>query len=257
MSFKVENLSNILNGIEGKHFGRLRQELAKVGGSLYDLPEHCEIAYRFRAARFQRPMTNPQSVIYPAINPLEEVIGNKKKQFQYLRDLKIRVPDWLDNPSREQAVETLGESYVMKPEVGSMGKGVIYVDSEAKHNYAVSIGSTVATKLVKTDGYTRRVVYVDGEVVSVLGLTSDDVISNVARGGRPSPAQLLKSEREETEGWVQLLGLDTAAIDVARDENGVHFLDVHITIAPLDTERVTGINVYGALANHMARKLQA
>ena len=113
-------------------------------------------------------------------------------------------------------------------------------------------------KRVGKRGEDLRVLVVGGKAVACMRRKNEaDFRSNVELGGRgeaasPPPAFIAAAER-----CAAILGLDYCGVDIL-DEGGLPFVcEVNSNAMFNEAEKVTGVNVAGAYAEHILRSLHA
>ena len=84
-----------------------------------------------------------------------------------------------------------------------------------------------------------------------------DFRSNIELGGRGYPAEITKSYREISERAARLLSLDYCGIDLLEGEDGRPIVcEVNSNAFFNEAEKVTGVNIAGAYAAHIAREMK-
>ena len=80
-----------------------------------------------------------------------------------------------------------------------------------------------------------------------------DFRSNVELGGRGEPASPPASFLRAAERCAAVLGLDYCGVDVLDEKGEPYICEVNSNALFNEAERVTGVNVAGAYAEHMLR----
>jgi ribosomal protein S6--L-glutamate ligase len=82
-----------------------------------------------------------------------------------------------------------------------------------------------------------------------------DFRSNLHRGGEASKVRLSKAERETALRAASVLGLEVAGVDLLRSRKGPLVLEVNSSPGLEGIEGVTGVDIAGAIIDHVGRRL--
>ena len=155
---------------------------------------------------------------------------------------------------------TLGYPLVVKKSFGSWGMDVELIQNE-KELAAVAEKFRMSPHLYQKyvaahRGEDYRVLVVGGKTVAVMKRENDsDFRSNIECGGRGSAADLPQSFILQAERCAEILGLDYCGVDIL-DDGGVPVVcEVNSNAFFNEAERVTGVNVAGAYAEHIAHTM--
>ena len=82
-----------------------------------------------------------------------------------------------------------------------------------------------------------------------------DFRSNLHRGGEASKVRLSKAERDTALRAAGVLGLEVAGVDLLRSRKGPLVLEVNSSPGLEGIEGVTGVDIAGAIIDHVGRRL--
>ncbi len=151
----------------------------------------------------------------------------------------------------------LGYPLVVKKSFGSWGDGVRLVPDEAELRKAAEEWKQYPhfyQKRIGKPGEDYRILVIGGRTVACMRRINErDFRSNVEQGGHgeaaePSPAFLAAAER-----CAALLGLDYCGVDLIDEQGTPYVCEVNSNAMFNEAERVTGVNIAGAYAEHMLR----
>ncbi len=178
-----------------------------------------------------------------------------------LEQCGIPTPETLVCETAEEAFagfRALGD-VIVKPLFGSMGLGMVRVsDEEMAYRVFRTIeqirGVYYLQRTVEHDGRDIRAFVVGGRVLGAIERHSEGWRTNLARGGTARPVRL-------TEAWNSLavraaaaVGAEYAGVDLLPARDGaVHVLEVNGIPGWRGLQEATGIDVAGALVEHVAR----
>ena len=187
-----------------------------------------------------------------------EVCDDKMLSYIALANGGVEIPDTLPAPLcyypdarvREEycrvVEERLGYPLVVKKSFGSWGMDVNLIQ-----NFAELTKIAEEYKLFP-HLYQKYIAAKRGEDTRVLVIGS-----NIELGGRGYPAEITKSYREISERAARLLSLDYCGIDLLEGEDGRPIVcEVNSNAFFNEAEKVTGVNIAGAYAAHIAREMK-
>ncbi len=203
-----------------------------------------------------------------------EVCDDKMLTYIALANGGVEIPDTLPAPLcyypdarvREEycrvVEERLGYPLVVKKSFGSGG-----IDVNLIQNFAELTKIAEEYKLfphlyqkyiAAKRGEDTRVLVIGGKAVAAMRRRNDgDFRSNIELGGRGYPAEITKSYREISERAARLLSLDYCGIDLLEGEDGRPIVcEVNSNAFFNEAEKVTGVNIAGAYAAHIAREMK-
>ncbi len=162
----------------------------------------------------------------------------------------------LKQESLDLVENTLGYPLVVKESFGSLGKGIRLVNNRQElQDLAEKLKCTphLFQEFIKTSrGKDIRVIVVGGKVVaSMLRSSETDFRSNVELGGIATKYQIDNELTILCQKVAKLLKLDYCGIDILIGEKGYLVCEVNSNAYFGGIERVTGINVAKAFAEHI------
>ena len=203
-----------------------------------------------------------------------EVCDDKMLTYIALANGGVEIPDTLPAPLcyypdarvREEycrvVEERLGYPLVVKKSFGSWGMDVNLIQNFAEltkiaEEYKL-FPHLYQKYIAATRGEDTRVLVIGGKAVAAMRRRNDgDFRSNIELGGRGYPAEITKSYREISERAARLLSLDYCGIDLLEGEDGRPIVcEVNSNAFFNEAEKVTGVNIAGAYAAHIAREMK-
>ena len=203
-----------------------------------------------------------------------EVCDDKMLTYIALANGGVEIPDTLPAPLcyypdarvREEycrvVEERLGYPLVVKKSFGSWGMDVNLIQNFAeltKIAEEYKLFPHLYQKYIAAKrGEDTRVLVIGGKAVAAMRRRNDgDFRSNIVLGGRGYPAEITKSYREISERAARLLSLDYCGIDLLEGEDGRPIVcEVNSNAFFNEAEKVTGVNIAGAYAAHIAREMK-
>ena len=203
-----------------------------------------------------------------------EVCDDKMLTYIALANGGVEIPDTLPAPLcyypdarvREEycrvVEERLGYPLVVKKSFGSWGMDVNLIQNFAeltKIAEEYKLFPHLYQKYIAAKrGDDTRVLVIGGKAVAAMRRRNDgDFRSNIELGGRGYPAEITKSYREISERAARLLSLDYCGIDLLEGEDGRPIVcEVNSNAFFNEAEKVTGVNIAGAYAAHIAREMK-
>ena len=203
-----------------------------------------------------------------------EVCDDKMLTYIALANGGVEIPDTLPAPLcyypdarvREEycrvVEERLGYPLVVKKSFGSWGMDVNLIQNFAeltKIAEEYKLFPHLYQKYIAAKrGEDTRVLVIGGKAVAAMRRrNAGDFRSNIELGGRGYPAEITKSYREISERAARLLSLDYCGIDLLEGEDGRPIVcEVNSNAFFNEAEKVTGVNIAGAYAAHIAREMK-
>ena len=203
-----------------------------------------------------------------------EVCDDKMLTYIALANGGVEIPDTLPAPLcyypdarvREEycrvVEERLGYPLVVKKSFGSWGMDVNLIQNFAeltKIAEEYKLFPHLYQKYIAAKrGEDTRVLVIGGKAVAAMRRRNDgDFRSNIELGGRGYPAEITKSYREISERAARLLSLDYCGSDLLEGEDGRPIVcEVTSNAFFNEAEKVTGVNIAGAYAAHIAREMK-
>ncbi|OGN74295.1 MAG: lysine biosynthesis enzyme LysX [Chloroflexi bacterium GWB2_54_36] len=191
-----------------------------------------------------------------------ERCGDKYVTSQILVRENIPTPRVLmafDEDSALQAVETLGYPCVLKPVIGSWGRLLAKVDDRQsaegfiEHKAALGVNHQVfyVQEYVNKPGRDIRAFVVGEEPIAAIYRTSENWITNTARGGIASNCPLTPELSEICRRTARAMGGGLLAIDVFETENGLTVNEVNHTMEFRNSITTTGVNIPALMVEYV------
>lgn len=198
----------------------------------------------------------------PAINSslTAERCGDKYITSQLLVQNKVptlRVLMAFDEESALKAVEAMGYPCVLKPVVGSWGRLLAKVeDSSAaaafiEHKMALGINHQVfyIQEYVEKPGRDIRAFMIGDEVSCAIYRTSQNWITNTARGGEASNCPITTEIRDLCQRAGQAVGGGLLALDLFETREGLVVNEINHTMEFRNSIDTTGVNIPQKMVN--------
>lgn len=191
-----------------------------------------------------------------------ERCGDKYVTSQILVRENIPTPRVLmafDEESALQAVETLGYPCVLKPVVGSWGRLLAKIEDRQsaegfiEHKAALGVNHQIfyVQEYVNKPGRDIRAFVVGEEPIAAIYRTSENWITNTARGGIASNCPLTPELNEICRRTARAMGGGLLAIDVFETENGLTVNEVNHTMEFRNSITTTGVNIPALMVEYV------
>jgi [lysine-biosynthesis-protein LysW]--L-2-aminoadipate ligase len=156
-----------------------------------------------------------------------------------------------DEEAALQAVEAMGYPCVLKPVVGSWGRLLAKVDNrhaaEAFIEHKASLGVNhqifYVQEYINKPGRDIRAFVIGEEPICAIYRTSENWITNTARGGQASNCPLTPELNDICRNTAKAIGGGLLAIDVFETENGLTVNEVNHTMEFRNSIATTGVNI--------------
>jgi RimK family alpha-L-glutamate ligase len=179
-----------------------------------------------------------------------------------LEQCGIPTPDTVVCESPEEAMAAFRDlgDVIVKPLFGSMGLGMVRVADE---EMAYRVFRTVETirgvyylqRTVDHEGRDYRVFVVGGRVLGAIERRADGWRTNIARGGQALAARLPDTWAALAVRAAAAVGAEYAGVDLLPARDGTTYvLEVNGIPGWQGLQEATGIDVAGALVDHLARR---
>lgn len=164
----------------------------------------------------------------------------------------------------DDLVAILGEPpHVLKLIEGTQGQGVVLADTiSASISLAEAFREVRAHFLMQefireAKGADLRALVVGGKVVATMMRQARDgeFRSNLHRGGTAMKVKLTREERKTAIRAAATMGLGVAGVDLMRSDRGPLVLEVNSSPGLEGIERASGIDVAGAIIEHIERAI--
>jgi ribosomal protein S6--L-glutamate ligase len=167
-----------------------------------------------------------------------------------------------DNPDdTADLLKMLGDPpHVIKLNEGAQGQGVLLAEKRSSAQGMIeAFRGLYANFLVQefireARGVDLRCFVVDGQVVAAMQrkATDGDFRANLHRGGSASAVDLTAQEVEMAVHAARVMGLGVAGVDLLRSHRGPLVLEVNSSPGLEGIEAATGVDVAGAIIEHVA-----
>ncbi|MFN8413819.1 MAG: lysine biosynthesis protein LysX [Anaerolineales bacterium] len=194
-----------------------------------------------------------------------ERCGDKYVTSQILVQNGIPTPRVLmafDEESALRAVEAVGYPCVLKPVVGSWGRLLAKVDNRhmaeslIEHKATLGVNHQVfyIQEYINKPGRDIRAFVVGEEPIAAIYRTSENWITNTARGGIASNCPLTPELSEICRNTAKAIGGGLLAIDVFETENGLTVNEVNHTMEFRNSITTTGVNIPALMVDYVVRQ---
>jgi [lysine-biosynthesis-protein LysW]--L-2-aminoadipate ligase len=191
-----------------------------------------------------------------------ERCGDKYVTSQILVQNGIPTPKVLmafDEESALAAVDAMGYPCVLKPVVGSWGRLLAKVenryDAESfiEHKAALGVNHQVfyIQEYVDKPGRDIRAFVVGEEPIAAIYRSSENWITNTARGGVATNCPLTPELSDICRRTAQAIGGGLLAIDVFESENGLTINEVNHTMEFRNSITTTGVNIPALMVDYV------
>lgn len=207
---------------------------------------------------------------FPLVNGFMPVARakNKIRTLQILSHKGINVPktvvlerlEYLDNAIKRVG----GFPVILKTPAGSLGKGVVIVESRRSMLSALDMILTqdhwkillIQQYIAESDGKDVRVFVVDGKVVASMERTAaeGDFRSNIHAGGEGAAVGLSPEEEKMALEATEALKLEISGVDLLRTKNGPVVMEVNANPGLEGITAATGVDVAGAIIDLAVKK---
>lgn len=172
----------------------------------------------------------------------------------------------VDRQAALEEAERLGYPVVLKPLVGSWGRLVARADSPAALESLIEYKEVLGgpehkvhylQEFVDKPGRDIRAFVVGDEVIGAIYRTSENWITNTARGGLASNCPLSDELVDVTLRAARAVGGGILAVDLAESSRGLLVIEVNHTMEFRNSITTTGVDIPGRIAEYAARQLEA
>ncbi len=200
----------------------------------------------------------------PVVNPstVAERCGDKYITSQILVRNGIPTPRVLmafDAEFALQAVEAMGYPCVLKPVVGSWGRLLAKIDNpvmaEAIIEHKASLGVNhqifYVQEYIEKPGRDIRAFVVGYEAICAIYRTSENWITNTARGGQASNCPITPEIADLCQRTAQVIGPGLLAIDLLETPDGLTIIEVNHTMEFRNSIHTTGVNIPARMVDYL------
>ena len=192
----------------------------------------------------------------PVVNPsvVAERCGDKYVTSQLLAQHGIPTPRVLmafDADSALQAVDAMGYPCVLKPVVGSWGRLLAKIDNPSmaaaiiEHKASLGVNHQIfyVQEYIEKPGRDIRAFVVGEEAICAIYRTSENWITNTARGGEASNCPITPEIADLCQQTAQIIGPGLLAIDLLETPDGLTIIEVNHTMEFRNSIHTTGVNI--------------
>lgn len=204
----------------------------------------------------------------PVVNdPLvAERCGDKYVTSQLLVNANIPTPRVLMAFSEESALaacDAMGYPCVLKPVVGSWGRLLAKVDNRANAEAIIEHKAVLGgvnhsifyiQEFIDKPGRDIRAFVVGEEPIAAIYRTSDNWITNTARGGTASNCPLTDEIKDLCRRTAKAVGGGLLAIDLFESPNGMSVNEVNHTMEFRNSITTTGVNIPARMVDYVINK---
>ncbi len=200
----------------------------------------------------------------PVVNPsaVAEKCGDKYITSQILEQRGIPTPRVLmafDSDTALQATDAMGYPCVLKPVVGSWGRLLARVDShemaEAVIEHKASLGVShkvfYVQEYINKPGRDIRAFVIGDEVIGAIYRSSENWITNTARGGVATNCPLTPELEQICRQTARAMGGGLLAVDLFETEDSFTVNEVNHTMEFRNSIETTGVNIPARMVDHI------
>ena len=200
----------------------------------------------------------------PVVNPssIAEKCGDKYITSQILAGAGIPTPRVLmafDSESALEATNEMGYPCVLKPVVGSWGRLLARVDSPEmaesviEHKASLGVNHKVfyVQEYINKPGRDIRAFVVGDDVIGAIYRSSENWITNTARGGVASNCPITPQLEQICRQTTRAIGGGLLAVDLFETEAGYTVNEVNHTMEFRNSISTTGVNIPAEMAKYV------
>ncbi len=195
-----------------------------------------------------------------------ERCGDKYVTSQILSSAGIPTPKVymaFDEEAALAAVEAMGYPCVLKPVVGSWGRLLAKVDNRHTAESLIEHKSTLGVnhqvfyiqEYINKPGRDIRAFVIGEQPICAIYRSSENWITNTARGGQASNCPLTPELSEICRKTAQAIGGGLLAIDVFETESGLTINEVNHTMEFRNSIATTGVNIPEKMVNYVIQQM--
>lgn len=194
-----------------------------------------------------------------------ERCGDKYVTSQILTSAGIPTPKVymaFDEESALAAVEAMGYPCVLKPVVGSWGRLLARVDNRSiaesliEHKASLGVQHQIfyIQEYINKPGRDIRAFVIGEEPIAAIYRSSENWITNTARGGQASNCPLTPELSGICRRTAQAMGGGLLAIDVFETKNGLSVNEVNHTMEFRNSIATTGVNIPALMVDYVIQQ---
>jgi [lysine-biosynthesis-protein LysW]--L-2-aminoadipate ligase len=203
----------------------------------------------------------------PVLNPstVAERCGDKYLTSQLLAQSRIPTPRVLmafDPESALQAIKAMGYPCVLKPVVGSWGRLLARIENptmaQAIIEHKVSLGVNhqifYIQEHIEKPGRDIRAFVIGDETICAIYRTSENWITNTARGGQASNCPVTSEIADLCQQAAQVIGPGLLAVDLLETPDGLTIIEVNHTMEFRNSIHTTGVNIPARMVDYLLER---
>ena len=200
----------------------------------------------------------------PVVNPsaVAERCGDKYVTSQLLVQHGIPTPRVLmafDPQSAYQAVESMGYPCVLKPVIGSWGRLLAKIDNPTmaqaiiEHKSLLGVNHQIfyIQEYIEKPGRDIRAFVIGEEVIGAIYRSSENWITNTARGGEASNCPITPEIAGLCQQAVEAIGQGLLAVDLLETPDGLMIIEVNHTMEFRNSIQTTGVNIPARMVDYL------
>ena len=200
----------------------------------------------------------------PVVNPsvVADRCGDKYVTSQLLMQYGIPTPKVLmafDPESALQAVETMGYPCVLKPVIGSWGRLLAKIDNPTmaqaiiEHKYLLGVNHQIfyVQEYIEKPGRDIRAFVVGDEIIGAIYRSSENWITNTARGGEASNCPITPEITALCQQAANAIGHGLLAVDLLETPDGLMIIEVNHTMEFRNSIQTTGVNIPARMVDYL------
>jgi [lysine-biosynthesis-protein LysW]--L-2-aminoadipate ligase len=204
----------------------------------------------------------------PVVNSslVAERCGDKYLTSQILAKNGIPTPRVLmafDEESALRAIEAMGYPCVLKPVVGSWGRLLAKVENREMAETVIEHKATLGVnhqvfyiqEYIKKPGRDIRAFVIGDEVICAIYRSSENWITNTARGGIATNCPVTHEIREICRRAAHAVGTGLLALDLFETENGLTINEINHTMEFRNSITTTGVNIPQKMAEYVLAQI--
>jgi RimK family alpha-L-glutamate ligase len=201
------------------------------------------------------------------INPPRamEIAIDKFLALARLREVGLLVPETQVCQSEKEGIaafEALGRDVVVKPLLGSEGRGLIRLNDLglAERVFALLARQDVVLyvqRFIQHPGYDIRVLVIGTQTLAVRRGNDKDWRTNLSRGAAASPLEIDDTLRQMALDAARAVGAPVAGMDLLPDRDGQHYV-IEVNAAPgwKGLSRTLEVDVASLLLRYIERRVE-
>ncbi len=205
----------------------------------------------------------------PVMNPasVAERCGDKYITSQLLAQNGLPTPRVLlafEPEAAFQAIEAMGYPCVLKPVVGSWGRLLAKIDNPSmaqaiiEHKSSLGVNHQIfyVQEYIEKPGRDIRAFVVGEEAICAIYRTSDNWITNTARGGQASNCPITPEISRLCQQTARVIGPGLLAVDLLETPDGLTINEVNHTMEFRNSIDTTGVNIPARMVDYLLEQIR-